>query len=221
MVITMDNEVRVVIADDHPAFSRGLRETIESDAKLKVVAEAGDGEAALAYIQQLKPAIVILDVKMPKLDGLAVARAIRKRGLPVKIMFMTIHNEEDLFQTAMDLGAMGYLLKDSALTEIMKAVHAVAEGSYYVTPSLTTYLVKHRRRAHELSQGQPGLDDLTPTERKILRLVAQGKSSKSIAEELFIHYRTVENHRNTICQKLGLRGHIALVKFAFEHKSEL
>lgn len=186
-----------------------------------MVAEVGDGEAALACIQRLKPDIAILDMKMPKLDGLAVARAIRKNGLPVKIMFLTIHNEEDIFQTAMDLGAKAYLLKDSALAEIVKAVRAVAEGNYYVTPSLTAYLIEHRGRAHALSQEQPGLDDLTPTERRILRLVAQGKSSKSIAEELFINYRTVENHRNAICQKLGLRGHIALVKFAFEHKSEL
>ena len=217
----MDNEIRVVIADDHPVVRRGLRQTIEADPRLKVVAEAGDGEAALAQIQELKPAIAVVDVDMPRLDGLGVAREIRKRRLPVEIVFLTIHGEEDLFHSAMDLGSKGYLLKDSALTEIVKALRAVAEGNYYVTPSLTAYLVHRRSRAQAFSSEQPGLGDLTPTERRILGMVAEGKSSKSIAEELFIHYRTVENHRTNICQKLGLQGHNALFKFALQHKSEL
>ena len=217
----MDNEIRVVIADDHPVVRRGLRQTIEADPRLKVVAEAGDGEAALARIQELKPAIAVVDVDMPRLDGLGVAREIRKRRLPVEIVFLTIHGEEDLFHSAMDLGSKGYLLKDSALTEIVKALRAVAEGNYYVTPSLTAYLVHRRSRAQAFSSEHPGLGDLTPTERRILGMVAEGKSSKSIAEELFIHYRTVENHRTNICQKLGLQGHNALFKFALQHKSEL
>ena len=217
----MNNEIRIVIADDHPVFSHGLRHTIEADARFRVIGEAGDGEAALAQIRGLKPAIAILDVHMPKLDGLAVARAIRRDKLPVELIFLTIHNEEDFFCAAMDLGVKGYLLKDSAMPDIVKAVISVAEGSYYVTPSLTNYLLERRKRAQAFAQKQPGLEDLTPTERRILCLVAQGKSSKSIAEELFVHYRTIDNHRAALCQKLGLRGHIALVKFAFEHKSEL
>jgi DNA-binding NarL/FixJ family response regulator len=219
--MTAMSEISVVIADDHPIFARGLRETIEADPKLKVVAEAADGEAALARIQELKPTVAVLDVDMPKLDGLGVARAIRAKRVPAEIVFLTIHDEEDLFHAAMDLGAKGYLLKDSALTEIVKALRAVAEGNYFVTPSLTAYLVDRRNRAQAFARKQPGLDELTPTERRVLHMVADGKSSKSIAEELFIHYRTVENHRTNICRKLGLQGHIALVKFALQHKHEL
>jgi DNA-binding NarL/FixJ family response regulator len=217
----MKNEIRVVIADDHPVVRRGLRQTIEGDPGLKVVAEVGDGQAALAQIQELKPAIAVIDVDMPRLDGLGVAREIRKKRLPVEIIFLTIHGEEDLFHAAMDLGSKGYLLKDSALTEIVKALRTVAEGNYYVTPSLTAYLVHRRSRAQTLTSEKPKLADLTPTERRILGMVAEGKSSKSIAEELFIHYRTVENHRTNICQKLGLQGHNALFKFALQHKAEL
>ena len=217
----MENEIRVVIADDHPIVRRGLRQTIEGDPGLKVVAEVGDGQAALAQIQELKPAIAVIDVDMPRLDGLGVAREIRKKRLPVEIIFLTIHGEEDLFHAAMDLGSKGYLLKDSALTEIVKALRTVAEGNYYVTPSLTAYLVHRRSRAQTLTSEKPKLADLTPTERRILGMVAEGKSSKSIAEELFIHYRTVENHRTNICQKLGLQGHNALFKFALQHKAEL
>ena len=217
----MKNEIRVMIADDHPVVRQGLRQTIESDSTLKVVAEAGDGQAALAQIRELKPAIAVLDVDMPQLDGLGVAREIRKKRLPVEIVFLTIHGEEDLFHAAMDLGSKGYLLKDSALTEIVQALRAVAEGNYYVTPSLTAYLVHRRSRAQTFASEKPKLAALTPTERRILGMVAEGQSSKSIAEELFIHYRTVENHRTNICQKLGLQGHNALFKFALQHKAEL
>jgi len=163
----------------------------------------------------------VVDVDMPGLDGLGVAREIRKKRLPVEIVFLTIHGEEDLFHAAMDLGSKGYLLKDSALTEIVKALRAVAEGNYYVTPSLTAYLVHRRSRAQAFASEKLGLADLTPTERRILGMVAEGKSSKSIAEELFVHHRTVENHRTNICQKLGLRGHNALFKFALQHKTEI
>jgi DNA-binding NarL/FixJ family response regulator len=217
----MENEIRVIIADDHPVVRRGLRQTIEADPKLKVVAEAEDGVAALTQILELKPRIAVLDLDMPRLDGLGVAREIRRKQLPVEIVFLTIHGEEDLFHAAMDLGSKGYLLKDSALTEIVKALRAVGSGQYYVTPSLTAHFLNRQRRQEALAQRVSGIDDLTSTERRILRMVADGKSSKSIAEELFIHYRTVENHRTNICQKLGLQGHNALFKFALQHKTEL
>jgi DNA-binding NarL/FixJ family response regulator len=112
-------------------------------------------------------------------------------------------------------------LKDSALTEIVKALRAVADGHYYVTPSLTAYLVRRSRQADASGEWQPGLKDLTPTERRILSLIASQRSSKQIAAELFIHYRTVENHRTNICQKLGLHGPNALFRFSLQHKSEL
>jgi DNA-binding NarL/FixJ family response regulator len=217
----MDHEIRVIIADDHPLLRRGLRSTIEGDPGLLVVAEAADGESALAEIERLKPAVAVLDVDMPKIDGFGVAREIRKRKLSLEIIFLTIHGEEDLFETAMGLSAKGYLLKDSALTEITKALRAVAAGEHYVTPSLAAHAFHRSRRTEDFAKRQPGLQTLTPTERRILSMVAEGHSSKSIATELFIHYRTVENHRNNICQKLELRGPNALFKFAVQHRSEL
>ena len=218
---TIEHKIRVVIADDHPVVRHGLRQTIDADPKLKVVGEAGDGEVALAQIQQLKPAIAVVDLDMPRLDGLGVAREIRKKRLPVDIVILSIHGEEDLFHAAMDLGSKGYLLKDSALAEIVTALWAVVEGKYYVTSSLTAHLLHRRSRAQAFASERPGLDSLTPAERRILAMVSEGKSSKSIAEELFIHYRTVENHRTNICQKLGLQGHSALLRFALQHKGEI
>jgi two-component system, NarL family, nitrate/nitrite response regulator NarL len=115
----MANDIRIVIADDHPIVRRGLVHVIQNDPMLKIIAEADDGEAALARIEETIPQIAVLDVDMPKLDGLGVAREIQKRRLPVEVVFLTIHSEEDLFHAAMDLGAKGYILKESAAVEII------------------------------------------------------------------------------------------------------
>jgi DNA-binding NarL/FixJ family response regulator len=217
----MDDEVRIVIADDHPVVRRGLVQVIESDPLLKVVAEAGDGTAALAQIRALAPSIAVLDADMPKLDGLGVLREIQKRRLSVEVVFLTIHDEEDLFDTAIELGAKGYILKDSAPTEIVAGIRAVASGKHYWSAALAAYLVQRRSRAQAFTQKHPSLKDLTPSERRILGMIANGKSSKEIAAQLFIHHRTVENHRTNICEKLNLHGPNTLIRFALQHKSEL
>jgi DNA-binding NarL/FixJ family response regulator len=217
----MADEIRIVLADDHPIVRQGLRLTIESDPSLRVVAEANDGQEALAQIRASRPAVAVLDIDMPRLDGLGVARELQKARLAVEVVFLTLHSEEDLFHEAMDLGAKGYILKDSAVTEIVSGIKAAAGGRYFVTPSLTGHLLQRRHRAQHLAEALPGLSSLTPAEHRILQMVAAYKSSKEIAAELFIHYRTVENHRTNICQKLGLSGPNALLKFALRHKDEL
>jgi DNA-binding NarL/FixJ family response regulator len=217
----MTNEIHIVIADDHPIVRRGLRSTIESDPTLQVIAEANDGLEALEQIRTRRPAIAVMDINMPRLDGLGVAKELQKSRLAVGIVFLTLHSEEDMLHEAMDLGAKGYILKESAVSEIVNGIKSVAGGQYFVTPSLTHHLLYRRQRAQRLTEAMPGLSDLTPTEHRILQLVASYKSSKEIAEELFIHYRTVENHRTNICQKLGLGGHNALLKFALRQKLAL
>ncbi|HKQ74405.1 MAG TPA: response regulator transcription factor [Blastocatellia bacterium] len=217
----MANEIQIVLADDHPIVRRGLRLTIESDPSLQVVAEANDGQEALDQIRTRQPAIAVIDINMPRMDGLGVARELQKSRLEVGIVFLTLHSEEDLLHEAMDLGAKGYILKESAVTEIVNGIKSVAGGQYYVTPSLTGHLLHRRQRAQRLTEAHTSLSSLTPTERRILQLVAGYKSSKEIAAELFIHYRTVENHRTNICQKLGLSGRNSLFKFAMQQKGAL
>jgi DNA-binding NarL/FixJ family response regulator len=217
----MSSETRIVIADDHPVFLKGLVHVIKGDPGFRVVAECSNGREALASIEDLKPQIAILDVNMPGLTGLSAAREIARRKLPMEIVFLTIHSEEDLFREAMDTGAKGYLLKETASEDILKALRAVALGQHYVTPSLIGYLARFSRRSPAVSEEMLGLRNLTPTERRIMTLIADQKSSREIAAELFIHYRTVENHRTNICQKLSLHGHNALFKFAIQHKTEL
>lgn len=217
----MTNETRIVIADDHPVLRQGLRQLIESDAQFKVVAEAADGEAALAALTALRPQIAVLDIEMPKLNGFGLARAIREQNLPTEIIFLTMYKEEEFFNEALDLGVKGYLLKDSAVTDILACIRAVTAGQHYITPAISAYLLNRQARHAALSKQRPGLNDLTPTERRVLKLIAENKTSKEIAAALFVSYRTIENHRANICQKLALRGSHALIKFAFEHKSQL
>jgi DNA-binding NarL/FixJ family response regulator len=217
----MPPSIRIIVADDHPVLRKGLREVIEEDPSLEVVAEAGDGDTTLDKIETMRPDVVVLDIDMPSRDGLDVLKELRARGLDTAVIVLTLHADERLLIQAIDLGARGYILKDSALPAIVEAIKTVAGGGQFVSPSLAPALIGRHVRQQALASQQRGLDDLTPTERRILRLVAAGQSSKEIADALFVHYRTVENHRVNIAQKLGIHGHNAVLKFALEHKAEL
>lgn len=216
----MNCETRILIADDHPLIRRGLRQTIEV-AGFEVVAEASDGGEALALIEQLKPQVAIVDVSMPGMGGFDLARETAKRKLNVAIIFLTMHEDKSMFNRAMDLGAKGYLLKDSALDEIVDAVRSVSRGRPFISSRLSGYLIQRMDRIGLLKKQVPALNELTPSEKRILKSIAEYKTSKEIAEELHIHYRTVDNHRTNIASKLGLHGSHALLKFAVEHRSEL
>ena len=209
------------MADDHPMFRGGLRQVIESQPDLRVVHETGDGADALRGVRELKPHVAILDLDMPKLSGLELTAAIQSEQLPARIIILTMHREEDLFNEAMDLGVLGYVLKDSAADDILHCIRAVADGRHYLSPAVSGFLVNRHTRAESLRRAKPGLADLTPAELRILRLIARNKTSKEIADELELSPRTVDNHRFNICTKLELHGVHSLVKFAFDHKSEL
>jgi DNA-binding NarL/FixJ family response regulator len=216
----VEGEVRVFIADDHDVVRKGLRCGVEDDPGMKVIGEAGDGESALAMIVKMRPDVAVLDINMPKLDGLGVARELRKQGLEINIVFLTLHADEDLFRAAIELGCRGYLLKDSATQEIVASLRAAVAGQMYISSALASKLVRGDRQAPVHLKGAIS-GNLTPTERSILRLIAEGKSSKEIGEELSIHYRTVENHRTNICRKLGIEGANALLRYALQNKAGL
>jgi DNA-binding NarL/FixJ family response regulator len=223
----MSDEIRILIADDHPIVRKGLRTVVQEDAGLTVVGEAADGEAALALIDSLRPRVAVLDLDMPKLDGLAVAREIHQRHLPMETIILTMHAQEDLLRAALDVGVKGYILKDSALLEIVIAVRTVAAGMPYLNSTLTARLLQRQPIRSGMADRTSGavepplVDRLTPAERQIVKLIAADKSSKDIGAELSIHYRTVENHRTSICRKLGLEGANALLRFALQNKRNL
>jgi DNA-binding NarL/FixJ family response regulator len=210
------SRIRIVIADDHPVVRKGLRALLAEHPGLTVVGEAGDGETALALIDELRPDVAVLDVDMPRLDGFAIVRAVAGRSLPVRLIFLTLHDDEELFREAMELGVHGYLLKDGAMIEIAAAVRAVAGGRQYLSSDMTSRLLQPRSA---VPAGDSVAVPLTPAEQRVMRLLADGRSSKEIGEALEISYRTVENHRTRICRKLGLEGANALLRFAIQHKS--
>ena len=208
--------IQIVIADDHPIVRQGLCKMIEADPQLKVVTEAGDGLQALQAIVQHQPQIAILDVDMPHLDGFGVAREVMAQQLATRIIFLTIHSEEELFQAAMELGVRGYVLKDSAVGEIVAAIRAVAEGRRFTSLPMTTSISKER--AQDSERERLGLNSLTPTELRVVQLLAEYQTSKEIADTLSISARTVDTHRNNISRKLQLQGNHALLKFAVKYK---
>ncbi len=215
----MPEEIKLIIADDHPIFREGLRQIIEKDNKIKIIGEADNGAKALELITEKKPDIALLDIDMPKLTGLEVLKQVA--DMPVKVVFLTMYSEEDIFDEAMGLGIKGYVLKDSAVNDILECISSVSEGNYFISPSMSNLLLKRRQKLAELRKTTPMLDNLTPTERKVLRYISQNKTSKEIADILFLSHRTIENHRTNISNKLNLRGSHSLIKFAIENKSLL
>jgi len=214
-------KIRVMIVDDHPLFRQGLRQAIGDDSRFEVVGEADNGQTALDRIIELHPDVVVLDVNLPKLTGLEVAAALRSKKLRVSIVILTMLKDEQAFNKALNLGIHGYVLKENAAEEILNCIAAVSRNEAYVSPSLTDFLLRRRSRADSLASHKPGLDDLTVAEKRILKRVALGKTTREIAAELFISPRTVESHRANICEKLELIGANRLLQFALENRDAL
>ena len=214
----MDAKTRILIADDHPIFRSGLRQIIEADGSMSVISEADDGVSALRLIRQHSPDVVVLDINMPGLSGFDVVSSMRDERLSGEVVLLTMHNEEAMFAKAIHLGVRGYVLKDSATNDILNCLQAVRKGQNYSSAELTQYLFK---KASGQTRAVEGLASLTPTERRVLALIAQYLTSREIADQLGISVRTIENHRNNICAKVGVHGSHALMKFALQHQAEL
>jgi len=212
---------KVLIVDDHPLFRNGLRKVIQSDPRFELVAEAVDGNAAWLAIQEKKPDVAVLDVNLPGLTGLELAQKVYSKKLPTRVIILTMHKEEELINRALDHGVSGFVLKENAAEDIINAIATVAQGGHYLSPAVSGVLVRRRSRAESLAAHKPGLDDLTKAERRILKLIAEKKTSREIGAELFISPRTVEAHRANICQKLDLHGSHSLLQFALENRSSL
>lgn len=217
----MNDEIQILVADDHPVFRRGLAMMISTDKTLKVISEASNGKQALESIQKYQPDIAVLDVNMPEMTGFDVARELQNSSLATDIIFLTMHKDEGMFNTALDLGVKGYLLKESAVEDIVAGIKSVANGENFISPQLTSFLFQRSRRNNIFNQNEKNLSDLTAAERRVLKLIAEEKTSREVAEILFISVRTVERHRENICTKLNIHGSNALLKFAILHKNEL
>ncbi len=212
---------KVYLVEDHPLFRQALRQTVESQPSFKVVGEAADGVTALKEIRALHPDIAIVDIELPELDGLGLARKLRSLQPPVQVLVLTMHKGEVMVNAALDCGAVGYVLKENAVAEIINALKTIAAGQVYLCPAVSGFVLRRRERTEVLREQKPGLNQLTPMERRVLKLVAENQTSREIATQLFISSRTVETHRANICSKLALHGSHPLLQFALAHRSEL
>lgn len=212
---------KLIIADDHPTFRLGLAAAIARDDGFEIIGEAENGTEAWRLIQAHRPPVAVLDWDMPGFDGLELTRRVRQHHLPTRVIILTMHEEESLFNEAMDTGISGFVLKDNAVNDILGCLRAVDRGDVYLSPAVANYLLRRSRRVADLRQAKPGLDQLTTTERRVLRLVAENRTTKEIARELGVSPRTTETHRRNICQKLELSGSHRLLQFALKHRADL
>jgi DNA-binding NarL/FixJ family response regulator len=214
-------KLKLLVADDHPIMRRGLKFILQAENDFDVAGEASDGEQAFNMLKQSLFDAAILDVEMPKLSGLEAARKLLEEKIPIKIIFLTMYKDEDMFNEAMDIGAMGYVLKESAAEDIVECIHTVTAGKYYISPLISSFLMNRQLQLQNLSASTPSINDLTKSERLILSMIASEKTTKQISEELHISHKTVENHRSNISKKLNLQGSHSLIKFALSHKNIL
>src|SRR4051812_11262220 len=189
----MATDISILIADDHPIFRQGLRLILEAQRDFRIVAEASDGGQALERLQEGGITVAVLDVSMPRKDGFAVAREVRALRLASALVFLTMYKDEHYLGAALDVGVRGYVLKENATAEIVDCVRTVAGGGEYVSATLSSFLIRRGARAANLAQQKPALDQLTSAERRVLKLVADGLTSREIAKHLGIGVRTVEH----------------------------
>jgi DNA-binding NarL/FixJ family response regulator len=208
----MSDSKRILIADDEAAMRQRVRRALERNPRLRVVAEAENGAAAWECVTRLQPDIAIVDIGMPQMDGMTLARRMRNAGLAVDVVFLTVCAEKAMFDAAIALGMKGYLLKHYTGDEILTCVEAVAAGEVCASPPVVTHIVE-RIQGHA-DRSPDGAIDLTVQERAILRRIRQHKNSKEIADQMGISVRTVETHRANICKKLGIQGNYGLNRYA-------
>jgi len=208
---------RIVLADDHVMFRQGLKRILEERSDLQVVGEADCGLELLKLLEKLVPDLIILDISMPNLRGLEAIHEIKLNHSDVKILVLTMHKDKEYLHQAVTAGAEGYLLKEDADAELFSAIDRVRRGKIYVSPKLSEGLtedwVRITRGDHQISF-EP--ENLTTREREVLKLIAEGKSSKEIGDMLFISVRTAEHHRANIMEKLNLKKTADLVKYAVQ-----
>ncbi|MFZ4619881.1 MAG: response regulator transcription factor [Bacteroidota bacterium] len=217
----MNKKINILIADDHPLMRKGIRAVLEDESVIGTITEADNGEAAFDLLRKGSYDIALVDIEMPKLGGIGLSQRMAAENITAKIIFLTMHKDEDIFDQAMNAGARGYLLKENAAEDILNCITTVLKGEYFISPVISGYLVKRSRKSSEPFSAIPYVDDLTKAERIILKLISEEMTSQQIADELHVSPKTVENHRNNISKKLRLSGTHSLLKFALTNKDRL
>jgi DNA-binding NarL/FixJ family response regulator len=206
----------IIIIDDHPLFREGLKTIISRDDRFKVIGEAGSGHEGLEIIKRLKPDLAIVDISLPDQSGIQLTRDLRRLFSETKILIVSMHSKIDYIAEAFQAGATGYVVKESASERLLQGLKSVVKGDYYLDSSVSHAVVENLMKSPLKAAKITDADyaSLTPREQEVMRLLAEGLSSKAVAEKLFISPKTVENHRANIMNKLGLHSTIELVRYA-------
>jgi len=207
-------KIRVLLADDHQLMRSGIRLMLERETDLSVVGEANDGREAVALAKSLRPDVVVMDIGMANLNGIEAAQQMTGDSPEIAVVMLSMHSDESYVLRALKAGARGYLLKDSAEADLIKAVHAVAGGKSFFSPAVSKVLLDDYVRKLRRSGTEDAYDLLTPREREVLQLIAEGKSNKDIANLLNLSVYTVESHRSNLMEKLNVRGLPELILYA-------
>ncbi len=210
----MVNKIRVILAEDHTIVRKGLKALLEAYPHIEVVGEAADGREAIQLAEALRPHVVVMDLNMPGLNGLEATARIKRRCPDVNVLILSMHANEEYVLQVLRSGASGYLLKDSATEDLVAGIQAVYAGEAYLSPRISkTVIAEYVRRTEVEAQRLPH-ELLTPREREILQLIAEGRTSKEIASELHLSIKTVETHRANLMDKLNIHNRVGLIRYA-------
>lgn len=214
----MSEKIRIMIADDHQLVIDGLKSLLKSDEGIEIIAEANNGLDLMQQLELMSADIALLDINMPRMNGLETMAAIRKDYPDTRVIILSMHNERAIVQRLIDLGASGYVLKNADRKELVEAIRQVASGQKYFSGEVTMNLLQNNTN----SKGHPSranseLPELTRRETEILKLVAEGLSNKEVSERLFISHRTVDTHRTNIMRKVGVSNVAGLIRFAIRN----
>lgn len=209
--------MRVLIAEDHHLVRQGIRALLEKHSSIEVVGEAKDGREALAFTSQLLPDILLLDINLPHITGIEVARDIQELGLKTVVVMLSMYSDESLIRRAFQNGARGYLLKSSIAADLIEAVECAYRGEFYLSPDIReNFNLDELRQLHALSWSTAKTPHITPRERQVCQLIAQGLTNQAIARKLNISVKTVEKHRAHLMEKLGVQDMAGLMRAAFQ-----
>jgi DNA-binding NarL/FixJ family response regulator len=204
---------RILLADDHAMVRRGLRHVLDAEPDLRVIAEAGDGRAAIEQALEQRPDLAILDIAMPRMTGLQAARELVSMLPELRLLILSMHDNEEYFFEALSAGASGYVLKSAADRDLVEACRAAMRGEPFVYPGAVRALIREFLEGARRGETEPR-DTLTPRESQVVKLIAEGRSSREIAADLVISEKTVERHRANILEKLGMHDRVELTRYA-------
>ena len=213
----MTSKIQILIADDHTLLRNGICAILEDEQDMVIVGEANDGREAVRLANQLKPNVVLMDIAMPLLNGLEATRQIKREHPEINVLVLTMYDNEEYFRKMLEVGASGYIIKRAAATELVSAIRAIYSGEAVLSPAITRLLLEDYLN-HDLRNEKDDPNALSSREREVLQLIAEGKTSREIAEILNLSVKTVQSHRTSLMQKLDLHDRGELIKYAIQKK---